>query len=613
MRYILLTLAFYWFAALAVFPQTADDEVMIAECNEIYEFKSVHDRIVVKNKREATYEHLRQYTKKIQPGIFYGDNITIDNSYCSRSRTPQYRSITPENVFYDDSKVCYYDVTLDRKTKNCKVKFERTFLDIRYFACVSLCEEYYVKHKTVTFIIPQGMTQFELISKNITQNIQASTKNDGKRTIITYEICDQKSVKDEENMPKLSQVYPIVFVKGAFSDLRDLFGWSRQMADVDTSIPSINEILNEIQAVSTTPFEQIKNTYAWVQKNIRYVAFEAGVSSHQPDKPSEVIRKRYGDCKGMSLLLKTLLKAQGFDARQTDIGTKQVPILVSELPALCSLNHSICTVEWEGVTYYLDPTSHYVPVGHIPSNIQGMEALVEEVDGCSLRKLPVFPVSANCDSLHISLKLSDDKALRGEAERWVKGDLKEAMLSAYYNTETQQRKAFKAQMLNNLSHSNNIVDAEWEQKDNRAEWAVLKGNVINNHSCEALQGDLYIELDPDNMLFSTQIDTTKRENDYVFDMPCQIIREVVLHMPDSYHCEQLPDPFDLRNEVAEMNCSFKQIGNEIIFRKVLTIHQPRLACNHISQWNKNLRQWNEASHEQIILKSITPKTNINEN
>lgn len=602
MRSVLFALAFYSFGILSLFPQTVDDEVMIAECSEVYEFKSDHDRIVVKNKREATYEHLREYAKKIQPSIFYGDNITIDNSYCSRSRTPQYRSITPENVFYDDSKVCYYNVTLDRKIKNCKVKYERTFLDIHYFVCIPLCEEFYIKHKTVTFIIPQGMTQFELIPKNITQNIQVSTKNDGKRTIITYDIRNEKSAKDEEGMPRLSQIYPVVFVKGAFNDIQDLFDWSSQMADVDTSIPSLSEILSEIKAVSSTPFEQIKNTYAWVQKNIRYVAFEAGVSSHQPDKPSEVVRKRYGDCKGMSLLLKTLLKAQGFDARQTDIGTQQVPILVSELPALCSLNHSICTVEWEGATYYLDPTSHYVPVGHIPSDIQGMEALVEEVDGCSLRRLPVLPVSANSDSLHISLKLWDDKSLRGEAERWVKGDLKEAMLTAYYSGDTQQRKTFKSNSLNDQSHSKSIIDAEWEQNDNRFEWAVLKGKVIDNHSCEAFQDELYIELDPDNMLFSTPIDTAKRENDYVFDMPCHIIREVVLQMPDNYHCEQLPTAFDLRNQVAELKCSFEQRDNEIVFRKVLTINQPHLVRNQISQWNKDLRQWKEASHEQIILK-----------
>ena len=40
--------------------------------------------------------------------------------------------------------------------------------------------------------------------------------------------------------------------------------------------------------------------------------FEAGILGHKPDTPAEVLRKRYGDCKGMAILLRTLLKAQGF-------------------------------------------------------------------------------------------------------------------------------------------------------------------------------------------------------------------------------------------------------------------------------------------------------------
>lgn len=74
------------------------------------------------------------------------------------------------------------------------------------------------------------------------------------------------------------------------------------------------------------------------------MAFEAGISAHQPATPAETIRKRYGDCKAMALLLKTLLKAQGFDARQTDIGTWDVPYSLQENPSIASIDHAICTV-----------------------------------------------------------------------------------------------------------------------------------------------------------------------------------------------------------------------------------------------------------------------------
>ena len=91
---------------------------------------------------------------------------------------------------------------------------------------------------------------------------------------------------------------------------------------------NVVEVVNKGAVLSCCgePMKLMKeNTYAWVQRNIRYLAYEAGISAHQPALPAETIRKRYGDCKAMSLLLKTLLRAQGFDARQTDIGTDDVP------------------------------------------------------------------------------------------------------------------------------------------------------------------------------------------------------------------------------------------------------------------------------------------------
>ena len=104
-----------------------------------------------------------------------------------------------------------------------------------------------------------------------------------------------------------------------------MYRWSNGLAQVDCNIPELDSLLAEIIEGCRTDMEKIRNTYAWVQQNIRYIAFEAGILGHKPDTPAEVLRKRYGDCKGMAILLRTLLKAQGFDARLTDIGTVDIP------------------------------------------------------------------------------------------------------------------------------------------------------------------------------------------------------------------------------------------------------------------------------------------------
>ena len=582
--------------------QSRDDEVMVSKCSEVYEFKMKGGQPIVKNKTVIEYESLRQYDVKIQPAVFYGDNIKLDEARCD-GFSANYRSATPENVFFDDSRVCYFDVTLGKWGRKRRMTYERTFTDLHYFTRIVLGEQYFVKQKTVTFIMPKGFEHYRLVDKNMSPAVTIEHKDKGGSRVVTYTINDMAPIKQEEAMPTVASVYPTVFVVGSFKDAADMFAWGRQLSDVDTAIPSLNDILADINRECHSDLDKIRNTYAWVQNNIRYVAFEAGVSKHQPDTPAEVVRKRYGDCKGMALLLKTLLVAQGFDARLTDVGTREASCLMSEIPTLAAINHAICTLEWQGKTYYLDATCNHIPLGHIPSNVQGMEVMVEEPGGApSLHTVPVFPASANCDSVHITLMLSKAGELTGTITRCVKGDMKEMLLSAYDSRESQQRLMFERNALNDDDHANKVSEATWVDRDCRSEWAVLTGKMTDTHSVQHIEGEVYVELDPDNMLFTNPIDTAKRKNDYTLPMPCRQVREVILQLPEGVGCDELPEDYNESNQYADMSCTWRRQGSSITYRKVMNLRQTRIKREDITTWNANLKKWQSSSHEALVLK-----------
>ena len=589
--------------SLSLAAQSRDDEVMVSKCSEVYEFKMKGGQPIVKNKTVIEYESLRQYDVKIQPAVFYGDNIKLDEARCD-GFSANYRSATPENVFFDDSRVCYFDVTLGKWGRKRRMTYERTFTDLHYFTRIVLGEQYFVKQKTVTFIMPKGFEHYRLVDKNMSPAVTIEHKDKGGSRVVTYTINDMPPIKQEEAMPTVASVYPTVFVVGSFKDAADMFAWGRQLSDVDTAIPSLSDILADINRECHSDLDKIKNTYAWVQNNIRYVAFEEGISGHQPDKPAEVVRKRYGDCKGMALLLKTLLVAQGFDARLTDVGTREASCLMSEIPTLAAINHAICTIEWQGKTYYLDATCNHIPLSHIPSNVQGMEVMVEEPGGApSLRTVPVLPASANCDSVHITLMLSKAGELTGTITRCVKGDMKEMLLSAYDSRESQQRLMFERNALNDDDHANKVSDATWVDRDCRSEWAVLTGKMTDTHSVQQIEGEVYVELDPDNMLFTNPIDTAKRENDYTLPMPCRQVREVILQLPEGVGCDELPEDYNESNQYADMSCTWQRQGSSITYRKVMNLRQTRIKREDITTWNANLKRWqSSSSHEAVVLK-----------
>ena len=538
----------------------------------------------VRNRKETSYEATRMGTT-LQPYTYYGEFISLDGASAKGGGKAEYKSITPENVFFDDSKVCFFNINLDRKGKKTEVTFKRTFHDLRYFTRIYLGEDYFIKEKQITFIIPQSLSHFRLTEKNFTPSIHCERGiNSSGDSLFTYTVTDMPAMKDEQHMPASGKVYPHILITGSFTDCHDMYRWSNGLAQVDCDIPELDKLLAEITEGCRTDMEKIRNTYTWVQQNIRYIAFEAGISGHKPDTPAEVLRKRYGDCKGMAILLRTLLKAQGFDARLTDIGTIDIPYRMSEIATLASVNHMICSLIYRGKTYYLDATNEYINPEFIPGSIQGREAVIENGEDCIVHILPILNSNASTDSLSYTCTLSDkqtNKVLQGNATRSWSGDMKEFFLTAYHENDKSSQEEYLPRILTGNNHNYQVDSVSWIQ---------------------GADGEFYIELDLHNDLFGQPIDTAKRIHDYELPLRCRIVRHTELEIPSGYVLVYCPEGISIHTPQGILCCSYKTEGNKIIFRKVMEITEKRIPRDEITTWNAYLRKWTDASNEQIILK-----------
>jgi hypothetical protein len=99
-----------------------------------------------------------------------------------------------------------------------------------------------------------------------------------------------------------------------------------------------------------------RQAVAFVQNNIRYVGIEMGEHSHRPHTPDEVVRQRYGDCKDKSLLLATLLRANGIEAHVALVNTYLGRGAAGLLPNPGAFNHAIVRAQLNGKPRWIDPT-----------------------------------------------------------------------------------------------------------------------------------------------------------------------------------------------------------------------------------------------------------------
>ena len=84
--------------------QTLDDNIVITQCSDSYIFMEEDGIPTVRNRKETSYEATRMGTA-LQPYTYYGEFISLDGASAKGGGKSEYKSITPENVFFDDRKI----------------------------------------------------------------------------------------------------------------------------------------------------------------------------------------------------------------------------------------------------------------------------------------------------------------------------------------------------------------------------------------------------------------------------------------------------------------------------------------------------------------------------
>jgi hypothetical protein len=156
----------------------------------------------------------------------------------------------------------------------------------------------------------------------------------------------------------------------------DLFNWYSGLIKDQELSEDYTPVLDSIKANSTTELELAENIFNWVQHYVKYIAYEDGLGGFIPRTPNSVIENRFGDCKDMAMLTKTMMNKCGLDCYIAWIGTRSKCYTYDGCPTPIVDNHMIAAFPSENGIVFIDPTSTYSEFGVPSSFIQGKEAMV---------------------------------------------------------------------------------------------------------------------------------------------------------------------------------------------------------------------------------------------
>jgi len=205
--------------------------------------------------------------------------------------------------------------------------------------------------------------------------------------------------------------------------------WFTQLAAPQSEGPAdIAGASRALTSANADFMERIQRVAVFMQQQIRYVGVEIGIGGFIPHAAEDVYRNHYGDCKDKATLMIAMLDAVGVRATWVLVDTER-GVIDAKVPSMIA-NHMITAIEIpqgyenpalkavvtlkSGKRYLIfDPTNEYVPIGLLPTYLQGSTGLLMAGADSEPISLPVLDPASDTVNRTAAFTLSADGSLTG--------------------------------------------------------------------------------------------------------------------------------------------------------------------------------------------------------
>ena len=205
---------------------------------------------------------------------------------------------------------------------------------------------------------------------------------------ITWKVSNLKAIEYEKFAPSTATYSPHIYSApkkfvyekshGEITDAQKIALWQNELNlnRSNLSDETKKKISTLTQDIPDTK-GKVEALYNFLGNTTRYESIQLGIGGFQPIPADEVCRTGFGDCKGLSNYLKSMLNFIGIPANYTIIRLdERKKDLVNDFTAFIHTNHIVLQVPLAGDTLWLECTNTKVPFGYIHDGIAGHDAIV---------------------------------------------------------------------------------------------------------------------------------------------------------------------------------------------------------------------------------------------
>lgn len=558
---------------------------------------------------------------------YYNGFVSLKNfDYYYRNRKEKFvkasikaidKPITEDGIFLDDNRIKYYPVYLREFGEAARFEFTELYSDSKYFTRLFFHQPFAIKEHKIKLVLP---TWLELDIKELNFEgfkVTKLTGTENGQKVLTYTLQNILPIPGEPHAAGWAFQWPhlVITVKSweadgkrntGFGSMDDLYVWYKKLYDKCENKPEdLKPTVDKIIAGKTTPEAKARELYYWVQDNIRYIAFEDGYAGFIPTTAQDVLKNKYGDCKGMANLLTEMLKLAGLNAHYALVGTRSIPYNHHTINAMCVDNHAITCLYLQGKPILLDATEKYGVFGEIAYRISGKTALVEKGEKYEIIDIPAPEVEKH--KTHTIAKFNlKDKNLTGTITQTLTGEMRTQFNQMFYDIPTNRKEDFLKAYMKFGNDNLEVTSVKMTTQGNRETPIVLTANVDFNNQVTQIDGEWFAALDFFPNWLKNYIPDPKRKRYIDLDMIGTYEDEITLSLPAGYKINDLPANFQNKQEGFDFSGSYADNKQNVVLKKKLVFLEPIVVNAQFEKWKAFLLELKKFNNSLISANKATP-------
>jgi transglutaminase-like putative cysteine protease len=442
----------------------------------------------------------------------------------------------------------------------------------------------------------------------------------GKLTTYTWEASGLESYSTDEFSPSQRYFVPHIIVNiagythkgkyvpvlGTQQDLyRFLYGKVREVSRNPS--PMAARLADSLTAGIQDTNSRVARIYSWVQENIRYVAIEDGDQGFVPHQADLVLDHRYGDCKGISNLLITMLRSIGLNASFTWVGTREIPYSYTAFPGINNANHMIVT--WwkdENTPVLLDGTGRNLVIGEIPSSIQGKQCLIgKDSLNFLIYNIPVSSPDQNTtiDTIRASY---ENNMLQGWGTVTYTGDTKRAPRGRFEDAGKDGYRLIMARVLPMASNKFTYLDVKVSHIMNMEDPFRVSFSFSLPDYTTTNNGSLYVNMNFERFL-NDLILKPERKIPVEFRTPFTYRMVSILETGKQFTVSQLPAPDSCIFPGFRYSQRYELQEDAVILTTEIIINSCYVQGEELTMLREMMSKLDKAYARSIVLKTTEKK------